>query len=167
MGDGLIIFDYDCKKALPISWVEVAPSFSGLKLALRVGVVPSFLGSGLVLQVGVGPSFLAQPPWGRGWPALCGYNCNKKLQSHDDNFLRVEEKRRQGLALPVSVGPLGWPFLFRFFLGPSTSWGGVGPSGRGWPFLLGVGVGPSGLGWPFCLWLVVGQLSVVTTNNYK
>ena len=46
----------------------------------------------------------------------------------------------------------------------------------GWPFRLGLAVPFRvfswpfhllGWGWPCCLWLVVGQLSVVTINNYK
>ena len=87
--------------------------------------------------------------------------------------MMVEEKRRQGLALRVGVGPLGWgwPFLFGFVVGPSFSGlklalrCGVGPSGRGWPPFLGLGlavpsfgqglasgVGPSRCqSWPFLL----------------
>ena len=35
--------------------------------------------------------------------------------------------------LPFPLLGRGWQFLFGFGVGPSLSWVGVGPSGRGWP----------------------------------
>ena len=83
-------------------------------------------------KIGVGPSGwgrlklsgLALPPWGRGWPNLCGYYYNEKYNQKMTIFPRWRKKRRQGLALRV----------------------GVGPSFLGSAFALGVGVGPSFLG---------------------
>ena len=97
---------------------------------------------------------LALPSWGRGWPlllgvgwgcpALCGYNHQFKLQSHNDHYIGGWKKIRQGLALGVGVGGS----FFGFPLGPSFSGVEVGPSqGRGWLFgfwsALWAGVGNS------------------------
>ena len=71
--------------------------------------------------------------------------------------MMVEDKKK-------GVGPSGWgrPFLVGVEVGRSFS---------GLALVLPVGVAPPGPGWPFCLGLWVGQLSVViiiiTNKNQK
>ena len=132
----------------------------GWPFLLAVGVLGDGVGRSwgwgwpFLVRVEVGPSGRGRPflPWSWGWP------------SHllDKNSLRVGPSRgwpflgwpflllgggwpqgwplsRSGLPLPFRVW--GWPFLVRVE---------VGPSGRGRPFLLGVGAGRRG--WPFLDW---------------